>query len=92
MVVIVIQNHCNGEYPEEVIMTFDYDFPSEYYCYAMVHSSLWQITLYLCISTYPSSTVLIRSSLQSRVIAMTEEKRFSCCHASQKIMKSVTEI
>ena len=31
MVVIVIQNHCNGEYPEEVITTFDYDFPSEYY-------------------------------------------------------------
>jgi hypothetical protein len=30
MVVIVIQNHCNGEYPEEVTM-FDYDFPSEYY-------------------------------------------------------------
>jgi hypothetical protein len=31
MVVIVIQNHCNGEYPEEVITMFDYDFPSEYY-------------------------------------------------------------
>jgi hypothetical protein len=31
MVVIVIQNHYNGEYPEEVITTFDYDFPSEYY-------------------------------------------------------------
>jgi hypothetical protein len=37
MVVIVIQNHCNGEYPEEVITTFDYDFPSEYY---------WQMWLY----------------------------------------------
>jgi hypothetical protein len=31
MVVIVIQNHCNGEYPKEVITTFDYNFPTEYY-------------------------------------------------------------
>ena len=31
MVVIVIQNHRNGEYLEEVITMFDYDFPSEYY-------------------------------------------------------------
>ena len=26
-----MQNHCNGEYLEEVITMFDYDFPSEYY-------------------------------------------------------------
>jgi hypothetical protein len=31
MVAIVIQNHCNGEYLEEVITTFDHDFSSEYY-------------------------------------------------------------
>jgi hypothetical protein len=32
MVVIVIQNHCDGEYLE-VITMFDYGFPSEYYCF-----------------------------------------------------------